>query len=127
MLNNNFDASTRIDGGIFATDSRRLNMKTGDLIQNAKFKNPGISAVLEGMSVTLRERYTSRPEPVGGKELLVWKFNDEYRLETLEELKDPQWLEKLLRRFLDDQKIDWRTEGHRHSPEISTSRQASKR
>ncbi|KAG6860163.1 hypothetical protein C0991_012206, partial [Blastosporella zonata] len=114
ILHHNFDASMRINGRILATYSRHFNMMTGALIRDAMFKNRGIYAVLEGMSATLRHQYTLEEKPVGGdKELLVWKFNDEYRLETLKELEDREWLEKLLRHFLDDQKLDWHTEGTR--------------
>ncbi|KAG6838826.1 hypothetical protein C0991_008079 [Blastosporella zonata] len=110
ILHHNFDASIHIDGAIFATQYRRLSMQTGDLIRTAKFKNPGISAVLQGMSLTLREQYTSTWEPEGDDAALAkWKSDDEYRLKVLERLADPQWLEKLLRRFLDDQKIDCST------------------
>ncbi|KAG6838218.1 hypothetical protein C0991_000972, partial [Blastosporella zonata] len=114
ILNNNFDASVHIDGRILATEARRSNMKTGDLIQNAKFKNGGISAVLEGMSATLRHRYTSELKPKGDDAALdVWKVNNQYRLKVLERLEDREWLEKLLRHFLDDEKLDWQTEGTR--------------
>ncbi|KAG6838589.1 hypothetical protein C0991_010401, partial [Blastosporella zonata] len=124
ILNNNFDASVHIDGRILATEARRSNMKTGDLIQNAEFKNDGIYAVLEGMSLTLRERYTSRREPKGDdKELAKWKSDDEYRLDVLERLEDREWLEKLLRRFLDDLKLDWDTEGTRKGTVIPLKHQ----
>ncbi|KAG6839089.1 hypothetical protein C0991_005920 [Blastosporella zonata] len=125
ILNSNFDASVHIDGRILATEARRFNMMTGALIRDAEFKNRGISAVLEGMSLTLRERYTSTREPEGDdKRLSVWKVNNQYRLDVLEELEDPQWLENLLRQFLDAEKIDWRTQGgrkHNNIPEISAS------
>ncbi|KAG6860725.1 hypothetical protein C0991_011825, partial [Blastosporella zonata] len=118
ILNNNFDASAHIDGRILATEARCLNMMTGALIRDAMFKNRGISAVLKGMSATLRHRYTLEEKPEGDdKRLSVWKVTNQYRLDVLEELEDRQWLEKLLRRFLDDQKIDWQTEGERKSTE----------
>ncbi|KAG6838588.1 hypothetical protein C0991_010405, partial [Blastosporella zonata] len=124
ILNNNFDASVHIDGRILATEARRSNMETGRLIQNANFKNDGIYAVLEGMSLTLRERYTSRREPKGDdKELAKWKSDDEYRLDVLERLEDREWLEKLLRRFLDDLKLDWDTEGTRKGTVIPLKHQ----
>ncbi|KAG6862692.1 hypothetical protein C0991_010791, partial [Blastosporella zonata] len=120
ILNNNFDASAHIDGRILATEARRLNMETGRLIQNAMFKNGGISAVLEGMSLTLRERYTSTRKPQGDDAALAkWKSDDEYRLDVLKELDDREWLEKLLRHFLDDEKLDWQTEGTRKGTDIS--------
>ncbi|KAG6860935.1 hypothetical protein C0991_011760, partial [Blastosporella zonata] len=124
ILNNNFDASVHIDGRILATEARRSNMETGRLIQNANFNNPGISAVLEGMSLTLRERYTSRRKPEGDdKRVAKWKSDDEYRLDVLKELDDREWLEKLLRHFLDDKKLDWETEGKRKGTVIPLKHQ----
>ncbi|KAG6887787.1 hypothetical protein C0992_010739 [Termitomyces sp. T32_za158] len=109
LLRDNFDARPETVQPFLAS-ARRPNMKSGDLIEQARFANAGVEIVLQGLRYVLRERYTNPAREFGDLKVTAQERNEaEVRkaVKTSMLEKDPYWLPNTLADYLRDGEIDW--------------------
>ncbi|KAG6898036.1 hypothetical protein C0993_007143 [Termitomyces sp. T159_Od127] len=107
QLHDNFDASYwDSDGRPLIGNARKPNIKSGDLIAEAKFGHDGIKTTLQRMHYA-SEHGEHTAEENERKEAEVKKASG------LKTLDDPQWLSDLLTSCLQDEELDWDTNSAR--------------